>query len=242
MKKLTLISLLLGLSFLTSSCGKETDADKIADAQSCLDFATAAEADACVEKVAGLESEAAYLIRCAGKFVKEGYNNPTKLAGAMSNIAGEDHSDATSSLSVMAALAFSAESTSALNSASAEEAFTYCTKSNSKGMILLAGLVQTATVLANIGLSTTTLTGADLQNLMGTLQNNTVAQTAVGTAVVGIYETNCVDAKESAPGNYCEQFESAVTAVGGGTTDTAAIGKAIMVCYNAPTTPGCTGF
>jgi hypothetical protein len=232
----------LGLTFLTSGCGKETDADKIADAQSCLDTATASEAAACVEKVDGIESEAAYLIRCAGKFVKEGYSSPTKLANAMSNIAGSDNSGATGSLSVMAALAFSAETTSALNSASAQEAFTYCEKSNSKGMILLAGFVQTATVLANIGLNTTTLTGADLQALMGTLQTDPVAQAAVGSAVVGIYESNCVNGDDSAPGSYCQQFASAVSTVSGGTSNPTGIGQAIMICYNAPTTPGCSGY
>src|SRR5262245_51594471 len=91
MKKLYVSTLfIMGSLLLFTGCSKETDADKIADAQACLDTATAAEAATCVAKVDGLESPAAYLIRCAGKFVKEGYNDSTKLAAAMSNTSGTD--------------------------------------------------------------------------------------------------------------------------------------------------------
>jgi hypothetical protein len=244
MKKLSLISLLLGLTLLTSGCGKETDADKIADAQSCLDRATANEAAECVSKVDGIESEAAYLIRCAGKFVKEGYSNPSKLANAFSNIAGSESSGAADSLSVMAALAFSAEATPALNSTSAQEAFGYCEKANSKGMIMLAGFVQTATVLAGIqNIDPSTLTGAQLQSFMATLATDPVAQAAVGAAVVGIYESNCSNGDDSVPGSYCQQFSSAVSTVSGGTSNPAAIGQAIMTCYSTTPPPAsCTGF
>ncbi len=234
---------MLSLLVLISACGKETDADKVADAQSCLDAAQPADADACVSKVEGMESESAYLIRCAGKFVKEGFNNPTKIANALSNISGTNNSGATGSLAVMAALTFTAESTSALNAASAQQTFNYCEKANAKGLIMLAGFVQTATVLADIGLGdTSNLTSTDLQNLMGTLQSNPVAQEAVGTAVVAIYEANCATGTASVPGNYCEQFKSAVSSVSGGLDNPTGIGQQIMVCYNAPSTPGCTGF
>jgi hypothetical protein len=228
------------LSLLTVACGKETDNDKVADAQSCLDTATAADADYCVSKVDGIETANAYLIRCAGKFVKEGFNDPTKLSTALSNLSG-DSTGASGSTAMMAALTFKAETTSALNSTSAQQALVYCQRANSTGLILLAGLTQTATVLADLGLGTTTLDGAALQTLMGTLQNDPAAQAAVGTAVVSMYESNCLN-NSQAPGNYCQQFETAVSAVPGGVSDPSAVGQQIMICYNAPTTPGCTGF
>ncbi len=230
----------VALSFVLVSCSKEKDIDKISDAQSCLDKASSSDVDTCVAKVDGLSSQGAFLIRCVGKFMKEGFTSPSKIAGAISNLNGG--SGSTQSTAVMAALAFKAESTSALNSASAQQALNYCNIANSKGLILLAGLSQTATVLADLGLgSTTNLSGTDLKNLMGTLQGNTTATTAVGSAVVSIYETNCTSGN-STTGNFCQQFSSAVTAVSGGTSNPAGIGAKIMECYNNPAASGCTGF
>lgn len=230
----------VALSFVLVSCSKEKDIDKISDAQTCLDTATASEVDACVAKVDGLSSQGASLIRCVGKFMKEGFTSPSKIAGAISNLNGGSGSN--QSTAVMAALAFKAESTSALNSASAQQALTYCNEASSKGLILLAGLSQTATVLADLGLgSTTNLSGDALKTLMGTLQGNTVATTAVGTAVVSIYQTNCTSGNTTT-GNFCQQFSSAVTSVSGGTSNPAAVGAKIMECYNTPTAEGCTGF
>jgi len=230
-------SVLSGFLILVA-CGGATDADKIAEAQNCLDVALASEAEACVSKVDGIESEGAYLIRCAGKFVKEGFNDPDKLAGAMSSIAGD--TGASGSTAMMAALAFTAESTTALNSTSAQVALTYCTRANSKGLVLLSGLAQSATVLADLG-ADTNLTGPELQTLMGTLQGNPAAQAAVGTAVAAIYSSSC-SGSSTTTGAYCEQFESVVATLPGGVTDTAALGQQIMICYNNPAAAGCTGF
>lgn len=229
----------MAISFVLVSCSKEKDIDKIADAQSCLDSASTSDVDTCVSKVDGLSSQGAFLIRCVGKFMKEGFNNPSKIAGAVSNLNGGQGSS--QSTAVMAALAFKAESTSALNSTSAQQAFTYCTEANSKGLILLSGLAQTATVLADLGLgSTSNLSGTDLKNLMGTLQGNTTATTAVGSAVVSIYQSNCTSGNTTT-GNFCQQFSSAIDSVGG-TSNPASLGAKIMECYNNPAASGCTGF
>jgi len=247
MSKTVYFTILMGLLIFNSGCNKETDADKIADAQSCLDIATASEAAACVAKVDGIESEGAYLIRCAGKFVKEGYNNPAKLSGALTNISGTNNGGATGSLAMMAALSFTTETTSALNAASALEAVTFCEKSKSKGLILLSGLTQIATSLWSVGQALTLIgstppTGAELEALMGSLAGNAVAQAAVGSAVVAIYDSSCTGTNVSSPGNYCQQFTSAVSTVTGGTENPAGIGAQIMLCYTTPTAPGCSGF
>jgi hypothetical protein len=238
MKQNSIFTVLVGGLLFLSACGKETDTDKIAEAQTCLDTATAATAATCVEKVDGLYSQGAYLIRCAGKFVVEGYNDSTKLATAMNQISGNTGSSG--STAMMAALAFTAEATTALNSTSAQQAFEYCTLAKSKGLILLSGLAQTSSVLADLA-GDTNLTGAELQALMGTQQNNPVAQAAVGSAVAAMYTTNCTNS-QSTTGAYCEQFESALANVPGGITDTTELGKQIMICYNAPATAGCEGF
>lgn len=247
MNKHILASLLMGLLVFNSACNKETDADKIADAQSCLDVATSSDVAACVAKVEGIESEGAYRIRCAGKFVKEGFNNSTKLSTALSNISGTNSAGATGSVAMMAALAFTTESTSALNYASAQEAITYCGRAGSPGLVTLASLTFASTSLWSIGeslgqIGSTPPTGAQLETLMGSLVGNTTAQTAMGTAVVALYTTNCSGSSSSAPGNYCEQFASAVTAVSGGTGNPAGIGQQIMTCYTNPSAAGCSGF
>lgn len=229
---------LLSSFLLFTGCGKEQDIDKIADAQNCLDTATTAEADACVSKVDGIESSGANLIRCAGKFVKEGFNDPTKLANAIDSISGD--TGATGSTAMIAALAFTAEGTLAENATSAEQALTYCERANSKGLILLSGLAHTASTLANLG-GDSNLTGAELQALMGSLQNDATAQAAVGTAVASIYETSCTN-NNTTTGAYCEQFASAIDSVSGGLSNTAGIGQQIMICYNDPTAAGCSGF
>lgn len=231
---------LLSSFLLLSACGAPTEADKIADAQNCLDRATPSTVDQCVEKVSGMETPNAYLIRCVGKFVKEGFNEPAKLAAALDNTSG--NSGASGSTAMMAALAFKAESTPELNATSALEAQTYCTKANSKGLILLSGLPVIANTLASLGhIDPANISGTDVQNLMGTLQNNQDAQAAVGTVVSTIYQTSCSNNSSSA-GNYCQQFESALTSVPGGLSNPGGIGQQIMICYNNPSAAGCTGF
>lgn len=230
---------LLTTTFSLVGCGGAKEVDKIADAQNCLDNAAPADVSACVAKVDGLESQAAYLIRCVGKFAKEGFNSPTKIANAMGSIS--NNSGSSGSTAMMAALAFQAESSSSLNASSAQEALSLCTQAKAKGLILLAGLASTATTLSALaGQNPSTLTGTDLQNLMGTLLNNPAAETAVGAAVTSIYSANCTNNSTTA-GSFCTQFDSAVSRVGG-ITETSAIGHQIMTCYNNPAAAGCSGF
>ncbi len=236
MKLNTLIT--TSFALLLAACGGPKEIDQIAEAQNCLNTADPADAPACVSKVDGLESQSAYLIRCVGKFAKEGFNSPTKIAAALTNLSGG--SGASGSTQMMAALSFTAETSASLNASSAQEALALCTQAKSKGLILLSGLSSTATTLASLGgLDPSTMTGAQLQTLMGTLASDPNATTAVGSAVISIYESNCSGTQETT-GSFCEQFESAVGTTG--TSDPAALGAQIMTCYNAPTTPGCSGF
>lgn len=71
------------------ACGKETERDKIGDAQLCLDKVTSANPDAadeCVQKVSGINSLEADGIRCSGAFVKEGFTDATYLIDVMDSI------------------------------------------------------------------------------------------------------------------------------------------------------------
>lgn len=224
-----------------AGCGGAKDADKIADAQTCLDYATPAQASECVSKVDGINTEGANLIRCAGKFVKEGYNQSDKIATAVAQLSSSG-SGSNGSTAMMAALAFKAESTTALNATSAQEAFQYCSLAKAKGLILLSGLVQTSTTLTNIaGGNLSTLSGSDLQTYMNTYKNDPTAQAAVGSAVVGIYTSSC-SSNQTTTGNFCTQFASAVSSVSGGISNVNGIGQQIMTCYANPAAAGCSGF
>lgn len=238
--------LLTTLAFSATGCKQGSkDADKILDAQNCLNNIPQGFADECVSKVEGIESEAAYLIRCVGEFVDEGYGSSNKIVTAITNLESQGEGSA-GSTAMIATLAFTAGASEALNKASAKLAFTYCTESKSKGLIFLSGLAQTSTVLASLsaGLDLSdpsSLTGANLQAAMTALSGNPEAQAAVGASIVSIYETNCTN-NQTTTGSYCEQFGSAVDAVPGGTSNPTGIGQQIMLCYTNPATPGCSGF
>lgn len=238
MKNSFLSTTLLCTSFLfLAACSGPKDSDKIADAQSCLDTAKPAEAPACVSKVDGIDSEGANLIRCAGKFVKEGFSDPAKLAATLNSTTGGSGGGT----AMMAALAFTTEATVDLNATSAQSAFDYCTKAKSKGMIFLSGLTNTSTSLAKLaGSITTNMTGDDLKNMMGNLQNDPNAQAVVGTAIATIYTTSCTNNGQTA-GDYCDQFQAAIDSVGGA-QNTNQLGAQVMKCYNNPALPECAAF
>lgn len=245
-KKL-LFSFLAGVFILTLSSCKQgpKDSDKILDAQNCLDSATAATVETCVQKVEGMDSQGAYLIRCVGKFVSEGFSNSSKIGTALDALKAGGNG-ASGSTSMIAALAFTSQSTESANATSAETTLDYCNKAKSKGLVFLAGLAQTSTLLASLSAGIdlsdpSTINGANLLAAMTALAGNPVAQTAVGSAIVSIYESSCAPGQVTT-GNYCEQFQSAVGAVSGGITNPAGIGQQIMTCYNDPTADGCSGF
>jgi hypothetical protein len=239
-------SFLLILCFTLLACKQgATDSDKILDAQSCLDKASADEAEDCVAKVDGINSQAADLIRCSGKFVGEGFSDPSKLSTAMANLTNSGNGT-NGSTAMIAALAFTAESTETDNSNSAQDAFNFCTSAKAKGLILLAGLSQTATVLASLSASIdlsnpSSITGTNLQTAMSALIGNPTASAAVGNAVVSMYSSNCTSGN-STTGNFCSQFQSVIDSTSGGTSNPSAVGDKLMTCYTTPATPGCSGF
>lgn len=240
---LKIIVLSFSVTFL-ASCAKQTEADIIADAQSCLDASTSSTVDACLSKVENLTSEGAYLIKCAGSFIKEGFNSSSKLSSALSGISsGSGSNSGSSSTSLIAGLAFTSKSSPSENASFANTTYDSCVKSKSSGLILLSGLSLTSTSLWSLGLSgsSTPPTQAQLESLMGTLANDATASATVGTAVVAMYESNC-QSSNSAPGSICSQFNSAVSAVPGGISNPSAIGTQIMTCFSNNNAPGCTGF
>jgi hypothetical protein len=138
-KKRTVLFLSL-VTIITSaliSCGKEKDIDKIGNAQLCLDglavSSTAADVNDCLSKIDGIESTAAYGIRCAGSFMKEGFLNPSKMISAMSQLNGT-----TGTTSFMKLITFTSAGVLAADTADSYTAFNDCLLGEGKGSTLFA--------------------------------------------------------------------------------------------------------
>ncbi len=82
-KLLVLLAATLALPFLTA-CESEEDRT-LAAAEACINRSTAATVDACVAKVAGMESEDAYMIRCSSHFIAQDITE-AKLATGFAQI------------------------------------------------------------------------------------------------------------------------------------------------------------
>ncbi len=222
------------LSFVLVSCNKNSEADKLSQAQDCLDTATASTVSQCMEKVTGLESSGAYLIRCAAMFIADGFDDTTRLTAAFSNMTntGTGSSGTDASLSVMSALSFKNGGSASANQTNASLALSYCEKSGSKGLILLSGIASMGTSMISLASC-----GTDISCAIADAKTNTATQAAVGTAAVAAYEANC-GAGQTSNQQFCNQFSEAVTAAGG-TSNSTEVGKKLIEQYCATKTGGC---
>ncbi len=232
LKPSTFKYLLLGLALLTTSgCGTKTNGDKVKEAQQCLNTSTPASAPDCLEKITGLESEAAYLIRCAALFIQQGFATPATIATAADSLKGG--SSTSSTAAAMTVLAFNSSSSQATNYTNSNLAVTYCTLSKSKGLTMLASLAQMATAANYVKNTISACTAAaDMNAQLACMKTNadTTTKTAVGTAVLSAYNANCAGPTVTASyAQACTQFN---TATGNGSVaDPAAIGQLFLNQY-----------
>lgn len=226
----TVVSLLAA-----NACGRK-DIDKIGEAQNCLDTSTRSTVSQCVEKVSGIESSGAYVIRCAATFIQDGFDDPTRLANALGNMTNSTtgSSGASASVAVMSVLAFTGGATSAQNSANAQTALAYCAKSASKGLILLSSIASIATTAVYLGSST------DMTTALTNAKDDPTAQGLVGDAAISAYTSNCTGTTVTSNAQFCNQFSTIVTNAGG-TSSSACVGKQLMYYYTNPTAtaPSC---
>lgn len=227
-KKQLFLLTALSTALLSSSCAKK-DQDKIGEAQSCLDTSSRSNVSQCVEKVSGLETSGAYVIRCAASFISEGFDDATRLSNAISNMGSSSGTSAISaSVTAMGLLAFTSNSTSSTNLSNSITAQSYCNKSGSKGLILLSSIANFATTVLYYSSSTSVTTG------LATAKDNTTAQELVGSAVLSAYNSNCTGTSTSNQ-QFCSQFTSIVSS-SGSNTSAACIGKQAMYYYSGSTT------
>lgn len=231
------------LLFLAAGCGKKTDQDRVADAQECIDRATAATVSTCVTMVEGLTSKGSYLIRCVSKYVEEGLADPASIYSAIaaSQTSGAGAA-ASGSMAMMSVLAFKGGGDAAKGLANATAASTYCTASGSKGLIMLSTLTVTATVATSLGSCAATPTAACIKSGLSTIATNPLGQAAIGSAAISAYQSNC-SSGQTTTGGMCAQLAAVV----GTNTDSSVVGGILGTCYaNCPSVvspcTSCVGF
>jgi hypothetical protein len=228
---------------------KETETDKVADAQFCIDQATATNVNECVTKIVGIETRAAYVIRCTAKFVEQSYTEGDRIFSALKNLDNGDSGN--QSAAVMAALAFTAAGTTAggwtTNLANAELAVSLCKQADLKALINIASYATIATVAGQLAGAITpnadgSISQSQLQTALASASGNPAAQTAIGNAALTSYQENCTDTGTGeAPGEFCTQFDAAIDQAGG-QSNPQAIGAIIAQCYANPAQAGCEAF
>lgn len=234
MKKLSFV---LAAMMMTLSACKETDQDRVADAQNCLDGATSATAAQCVSMVDGINTKGAYLIRCSGLFIQEGFMDANRLSSAMDAI--ENNGGSSNSQTMMSVLSFRNFGSPAANDQAAQNAVNYCNKAGSKGLVMLASVTSIATTAAALAGTTTPSQGdinQGLNDIVAAGPSSSQAQ-AVGSAAIAAYNANCAGDGGSF-GQFCDQFESAMD----GLSNPGDIGVKLAQCYLTPAAPGCQGF
>lgn len=206
-------ALLLSSALLATSCSKK-DPDKIAEAQDCLDKASANEAPACVEKISGLESEAAYSIRCSAALIYQGLTDPTRLV----DIAKQMQSSGGNSTAAIGLLSFSKPDIDTAVTL-ANQALEDCGKAGSAGRVLLASMASMATAInkAGIGAVVTACDPAaanyDSANCQQAVSNAVCSadSSTLGQAAQAAYTQGCQgSAQENS--SVCAQYAAALAA------------------------------
>ncbi len=242
---------IFGFVFL-SSCGAK-DADKIAEAQACLDKATAATVESCASKVSGLTSAGAYGILCSAKFISERFEDPNKYIDALNSISGGTGSS--NMMNLMGLLMFSTKGNITQDTTNMATTFDYCYKANTKGALLFSSFGYMGASLYSFantndpgscsstpsGLGTTYSLGSCLTSFTSNIANAPTllhladattsdssasqVQSAIGTIVITTYTVSCSTSQASK--ELCDYFNTSINSAGG-TSNTRAVGVSFI--------------
>ncbi len=211
------------------SCGKK-DADKIGEAQLCLDKATQTTAAECKAMVDGIEKTGAYAIRCSANFMTEGFTQSARFKQAFDAF---DNNSPNNTEAFMSVMTFKNLTTIDANVSFANETFEYCAKTGSKGLMLLGTMASTSTTLSKVANSLTGGTSGSapdatqINQALNDLKNgnNPAAVQAIGSVVSSTYATSCQSGSASNQ-SICEQLDDALKGVD--LNDPAAVGAAVI--------------
>lgn len=147
LKKIAIIGCLL---FGTVSCGGEKEADRLGDAQSCLDGLDGSDAGAvrnCLDPIADLSGPGAESLRCTGGFLREGLASGHRIIQGFDRLGENPSSDKT--LAMMEILSFTSQGGAAGDFRNARSTFDSCLASGAKGATLLASFSYFSMSLVN---------------------------------------------------------------------------------------------
>ncbi len=224
----------LTLSAGLVSCGPK-NADKIGDAQLCLDKATQGTAAACLEKLDGIDTSSANVMRCSAGFIDEGFTQPTRFKKTFDALSQKSNG-ATNTLTFLSFIAFSSKGSAVANKAFASTTYDACLKTNAKGLILLGSMAMTATIIS--GGLTAQNDGSAIQTAITSLLGATddASKSAIGSAVIATYTSSC-NAGSQANQGLCDQLAGFLPTSGGvvDTSNPLAVGNAILTSWNGLT-------
>ena len=202
------------LCFVSLTACETPDDDSIAQAQACLDGASApSSANVCLAKISGLNSPRANRVRCGIYFVQGGINN-AKLVTAYQ--ATKNAGSASETAEMMRNLVLSNTENANIKT----DLKTACTNSGMAGLKRLGDLIYAATEIATLGGADTGCASnpatCNWSGNLGSFDPTSAAGQAVGQTIIDMANTTCNSSQVNPPG-YCTQVN---TAVQGGATPT----------------------
>lgn len=202
---------------VTVGCSKATDADLIGDAQFCLDDlrtnglsrdAIQPQVDRCLSGIKSLTSSQAYLLKCSGNFLIEGFGGVSKIETAL-NALQNSADEAT----LLNSLAFD-------NVTFAQQTSSVCQNSGSPSYTMLSSMASIATTMKDV-LNVGNLNSTDITNLITSINSGDpdaqASAATIGNAAVATYEQSCTGGAVVDQA-LCNQFQSAVNS-GGSSAD-----------------------
>ena len=233
---------LISLALLAFATGCEDDAkSKIYDAQACLDnldetvpytqLRTAA--DACQNKLGTVTSQEANTIRCSARLLMGGMT-ANRFAKAADQMDGASSNEA-ALISVLSLKGIGSNTPEKQTDAKnlAKSMFNACTNSGVPGLVYIAGLSLTGTVMTNsiaIGCGGGDMTQCteeqlvtEADNIVNTCISGSCEPESIGQAAVAISDAYCTGDK--AKEEICTDIEAAIQAGGG---NSSSIGEQLL--------------
>lgn len=239
------------LSTTLISCGKETDADKIADAQACLDKITSS-SDAtgiaqCKSLVEDISSTGAQAIRCYANFMREGFTNPSDIAAKLTDL------DNGNTVDFMSAVTFTTEAAVEDNATNAKNTFQYCNESGGKGATIFSAFAYIPLAILETlndggGAGTPASCRTKPYNLADCITDDAARGassiivsnpgnkkgpmiSALGQTVIATHRVSCANSETNS--TLCTMLENAISN-GGGTSNPSGVGQALLTDIATP--------
>jgi hypothetical protein len=228
-----LLTAFLGLSV---GCSKETDKDRLGDAQSCLDTATTSTAQSCVAKIADIQTPQANMLRCSAGFIQEGFDN-TRLVEAVQSLSGTQGTSEFLSNIAFHSLADAASNLDFVNATN-----TYCQSSGQTFLGVIGNAAASATMLIKLSGGTldpnnlpdaTTINSAIstmIDSSGNVLSGQAANVTAIGNLIVGTYQTGCTGDTQVNK-DLCDQLTNAINTSGADLSDPEAVGAQVLLAW-----------